>query len=78
MAAVNIYGNREGAMHAVKYLFMGMGFMALLVVGSCSMLTYKAVEVAGNSGDAIDRLEKAADRQVTRARAVLSRSRLRR
>ena len=59
-------------MAAVKYVLMGMGFMALLIVGSCSLLTYKAVEVAenaaANGGDAIDRIERAADRQVTRAR----------
>jgi hypothetical protein len=63
---------RGSAMTAVKYLLMGMGVMALLVVGSCSMLTYSAVKVAesaaANGGDAIDRIEAAADRQVTRAR----------
>jgi hypothetical protein len=46
---------------------MGMGFMALLIVGSCTMLTYKAVDVAEDAaatgGDAITRLEEAADRQ---------------
>jgi hypothetical protein len=72
MAAPNDDRNREAAVAAVKYVLMGMGFMALLIVGSCSLLTYKAVEVAENAaaggGDAITRLEKAADRQVTRAR----------
>jgi hypothetical protein len=72
MASAIIDRNRRAAMTAVKYLLMGMGVMALLIVGSCSMLTYSAVKIAetaaAGSGGAIDRLEKAADRQVTRAR----------
>lgn len=55
-------------MTGLKYILMGMGFMAMLIVGSCSVLTYKAVSVAedaaANGEDAITRIEKAADRQV--------------
>ncbi len=59
-------------MTGLKYILMGMGFMAVLIVGSCSMLTYKAVDVAqtaaANGGSAIDRLEQAADRQAEKRR----------
>jgi hypothetical protein len=72
MPARNIDRNRETAMTAFKYVLMGMGVMALLIVGSCSMLTYKAVEVAedaaASGGSAIDRIEEAADRQAEKRR----------
>jgi hypothetical protein len=55
------------AMNGLKYILMGMGVMAILVVGSCSMLTYKAVEVAETaaaSGEgALDRLEEVAEKR---------------
>jgi hypothetical protein len=67
------YGRQtRDTMTAVKYIMMGMGFMALLVIGSCSLLTYSAFKVAETAAvggeDAIDRIEKASEKQITRLR----------
>jgi threonine dehydrogenase-like Zn-dependent dehydrogenase len=73
------FGNRGNAMEGLRYVLMGMGCMALLVVGSCSLLSYSAVKVAetteeaietmdDNTADAIAGLEQAAELERERKR----------
>jgi hypothetical protein len=63
-------------MDALKYVLAGMGCMGLLIVGSCSMLTYSAVAVTeeaiekmdDNTAEAIAGLEAAAEEARERKR----------
>jgi hypothetical protein len=43
-----------------RYLLLGLAFFALLVVGSCSLMTYTAVQVAEKAVDAgVDKTDEA-------------------
>ena len=67
MASALVQGKQGCAVTAVKYVLIGIGLLAVLLIGSCAVIGYttvKAVETVSPHGtELVKQIEAAADRQ---------------